>query len=54
MLERFNMTDCSPAKMELNAKEELARKKESLNEPKMEKVPYLEAVGSLLYVSQIS
>jgi len=56
MLERFKMTDCNPAKtpMELNAKVELARKMESLNEPKMENVPYLEAVGSLLYVSQIS
>jgi len=56
MLERFKMTDCSPAKtpMELNAKVELARKKESLNEPKIENIPYLEAIGSLLYVSQIS
>jgi len=33
MLEKFKMIDCSPAKtpIELNAKTELAHKKESLN-----------------------
>ncbi|KMQ87656.1 gag-pol polyprotein [Lasius niger] len=56
MLEKYNMIDCSRAKtpMEPNAKMELSKKDETLNESKMENVPYMKAVGSLLYISQIS
>jgi len=53
MLEKFKMTDFCPTKMPMkpNAKMELSLKKVTPNESEMENVPYLEAVGSLLYIS---
>lgn len=58
MLDRFRMSDCHPVKtpMELNSVKVLKSidNNNCKEEIDMENVPFLEAIGSLLYISQIS
>ncbi|CAA9993736.1 unnamed protein product [Nesidiocoris tenuis] len=57
VLKRFNMENSNPSRIPMSSNEKLSHQQEPKSEEermKMNKIPYQEAVGSLLFASQVS
>lgn len=52
ILEKFNMSDCNSCSTPMDSNVKLS--KLETDKEKMHRVPYQEAIGSLLYLSQVS